>query len=188
MVRFDRLWSYLPITENNIFYGRQCFQPHRAACMQFLRADADLGTEAEFKAIRETGGGIDINGSRVDLVKKTQCVAVIFRDDCFGVAGVVAVDMSDGFIEGSYCPDREYVIKILFAPVLFRSGGDMICSTAKCVERGWITAQLDPVLIQFFLQCSKQRFFDFFVYDNRLTGIADTNTLTAMSRSALSST
>ena len=53
----------------------------------------------------------------------------------------------------------------------------MICSTAKCVERGWITAQLDPVLIQFFLQCSKQRFFDLFVYDNRLTGIADTDTL-----------
>ena len=145
--------------------------------MQFLRTDADLGAKPEFKAVRETGGGIDINGSRVDLIKKTQCVAVIFRDDRFRVAGVVAVDMSDGFIEGSYCPDREYVIEILFAPVFFRSGSDMICSTAKCVERGWITAQLDPVFIQFFLQCCKQRLFDLFVYDNRLTGVADTDAL-----------
>ena len=46
---------------------RQLGQGHRAAGVQLLGRDADLGAEAELAAVGEAGARVDHDGGRVDL-------------------------------------------------------------------------------------------------------------------------
>ena len=55
--------------------------------MKLLRADADLRAEAEFKAVRKSGGGIVVYGCCVDLMKETFCARVVLRHDALGMFG-----------------------------------------------------------------------------------------------------
>ena len=49
----------LPIPEHNKLGGRQFFQSHGSKRVDLARADANLGTQTQFAAIIESGGGID---------------------------------------------------------------------------------------------------------------------------------
>ena len=62
------LWPNLAIPVDNILIACQGKESHGASGMQLLCADADLRTEAELEAVRETGGGIHIDCRRIDLV------------------------------------------------------------------------------------------------------------------------
>ena len=65
--------------------------------MEFLRRDADLGTKAKHKAIRETGRGIDVNRRRINFFQEALGSEIIIGDDRFGVLRIVAIDVSNGF-------------------------------------------------------------------------------------------
>src|ERR1043165_8171329 len=57
----------VPITGDDVLGGGHLGQPHRAAGVQLLGGDADLGPEAELTAIGEARGRVDEYGGRVDL-------------------------------------------------------------------------------------------------------------------------
>ncbi len=56
----DYLRTNRIVTEADPLVRGQRFQPHRAARVQFLRADRHLCAEAELAAVGEAGGGIHI--------------------------------------------------------------------------------------------------------------------------------
>lgn len=68
MSRQDVSLSYpdLPVSFNDIFRRSQRFKAHRPPCMKLLRADADFGAIAEFKAVRKTRGSIVVNRCSVN--------------------------------------------------------------------------------------------------------------------------
>ncbi len=47
------------VADDDVLGGRHLGQPHRAAGVQLLGADADLGTEAELAPVGEPRGGVD---------------------------------------------------------------------------------------------------------------------------------
>ena len=61
--------------------------------MEFLGADSDFGTVAEFEAVGEAGGGVDVDHRCVDFVQEFLGVGVVVGDDRLGVFCVVAVDV-----------------------------------------------------------------------------------------------
>src|SRR5882724_8092574 len=60
------LFSHLSVAENDKFSRRQLFQSHGTEGMNFTRADADLGAQAELAAVVEPRRCIDHDGRRVD--------------------------------------------------------------------------------------------------------------------------
>src|ERR1700712_4334517 len=80
--------------------GRGQFgKPHRAAGMQFLGGDADLGAEPELLTVGEARRGVDHNGSRIDAFGETLRRSHIGRHDSFGVPGAVSVDVGNGRVD-----------------------------------------------------------------------------------------
>src|SRR5271166_4060130 len=71
---------------NEVFVGCQLAQPHRAARMQAVGGNSSLGAEAKFEPIGKTRGGVDIDGSGIDLAFKARGGGGILRDDCIGKA------------------------------------------------------------------------------------------------------
>ncbi len=57
-----------------------------------LGADSDFGAVAEFEAVGEAGGGVDVDYSCIDFVQEFLGVGVVVGDDCFGVFCVVVVE------------------------------------------------------------------------------------------------
>ena len=55
---------------HQVLVGRELAQPHRPARVQAVRADADLGAEAELEAVGEARRGVDEDRGRVDLVQE----------------------------------------------------------------------------------------------------------------------
>ena len=54
--------------------------------MQFIRTDTDFRSHAEFAAVSETGGGVDINGRRINVSGKVFNVSVNAAEDTVTVA------------------------------------------------------------------------------------------------------
>ena len=73
--------------------------------MEHLGADADLCAKAKLKAVRKSGRCVDIDAGGVHLIQKCPGMRFVVRDDCFGMSGVVAVDMRDCFFQAT---DRLY--------------------------------------------------------------------------------
>ena len=73
--------------------------------MEHLGADADLCAKAKLKAVRKSGRCVDIDAGSVHLIQKCPGMRFVVRDDCFGMSGVVAVDMPDCFFQAA---DRLY--------------------------------------------------------------------------------
>lgn len=77
--------SYLPCPDNLVFRRSELRQREGATAMELLRADAHLGTEAEFTAIGETGGGVPIDSGGIDSAEKPPRSGFIARDDGIGM-------------------------------------------------------------------------------------------------------
>ena len=61
--------------------------------MEHLGADANLCAKAKLKAVRKSGRCVDIDAGGVHLIQKCPGMRFVVRDDCFGMSGVVAVDI-----------------------------------------------------------------------------------------------
>ena len=82
---FLLLFSDLSRSVYDIFNRRQRQQSHWASGVEFLGADSDFGAVAEFEAVGEAGGGVDVDYSCIDFVQEFLGVGVVVGDDCFGV-------------------------------------------------------------------------------------------------------
>src|SRR5690606_34882127 len=69
----------MTLAVHHMFDGSQGQKAHGPPRVQFLRTDAQLGAEAELKAVGETGGGIDIHRRRVHRLDEPAGPAVIPR-------------------------------------------------------------------------------------------------------------
>src|ERR1700683_3477936 len=86
---------YLSRSDNFIFRRSQLRQSKGSAAVQFLRADAHLGTETEFSAVGEASGCIPVHGSRIHAAQELAGVRLVTRDDGVAVLGGIAVNVSD---------------------------------------------------------------------------------------------
>ena len=59
------LFPNLAAAAHDVFAGRQFFQAHWTARVEFLVGDADLRAEAKFKAVRKARRGVDVDGGAV---------------------------------------------------------------------------------------------------------------------------
>ena len=71
---------------NDEFIGRQFFQTHRAAGVQFVGADTDFRAHAEFRTVGEARRGVYINRRGIDLRKEGFFGVFVGGDDGIGVA------------------------------------------------------------------------------------------------------
>ena len=90
---------HLPVAVDDVLHARQLAQPHRAAGVQLLGGDADLGPEAELAAVDEAGRGVDEHGGGVDLATEALGGAQVAGDDGLGVPRPEAGDVVDGGVE-----------------------------------------------------------------------------------------
>ena len=116
---FLLLFSDLSRSVYDIFNRCQRQQSHWASGVEFLGADSDFGAVAEFEAVGEAGGGVDVDYSCIDFVQEFLGMGVVVGDDCFGVFCVVVVDVCNRFVDGRDGFDGHDVVEILFSPVLF---------------------------------------------------------------------
>ncbi len=77
-----------PISTN--FVEVSAVKPHRAARVQLLRRDADLGAKPELPAVGEAGRRVHVDRGRVHLGQEAACGGVVARDDRLGVLRAVA--------------------------------------------------------------------------------------------------
>src|SRR5689334_4655662 len=96
----------------------QALQPDRAARMQLVRRDADLGAEAVFVAVGEARRRIDHHRARVDFAEEAHGARVIVRDDRVGVLRPVAGDVLDRRVERVDDPNGDDRGEVLGVPVV----------------------------------------------------------------------
>ena len=63
--------------DDHPFVGRQFFQRHRTARVQFLRADGDLRAQAERAAVVEARAGVDEHRRRIDFLDEAIRVGAV---------------------------------------------------------------------------------------------------------------
>ena len=88
----------MAVAADDIFIGTQLIQAHGSPGVELLSGDTHFTAQAEFAAVCEAGGDIDINGGAVRFVLKAPGIFGIFRDDGLAVAGGVLQNMGDGGI------------------------------------------------------------------------------------------
>ena len=91
-----RIW---PVALDDVLGGGQLAQAHRAAGVELLGADADLGAEAELLAVDEAGRGVDEHRGGVDLAGEAVGRREVAGDDGLGVTRAVAGDVVDRLVE-----------------------------------------------------------------------------------------
>lgn len=91
----------LTVTGDLVLNCCQLIEPHRSAGVQLLRADADLGAEAEDPAIGKPGGGVDVDAGGIDPLLEGPAALNVIGDDDLRVVSTVVVDVVDGIIEES---------------------------------------------------------------------------------------
>ena len=83
----------LPIPGDDPFVGRQIRRPHRAAGVEFVGADADLGAQAIFAAVGESGAGVDHHAGGIDAGDELLDRRGGIAQDRIGVMAAVFVDV-----------------------------------------------------------------------------------------------
>src|SRR3954447_26618165 len=116
----------LAVALDDVLHGRQLAQPHRAAGVQLLGADADLGPEAELLAVHEASGRVHEHGGGVDLAGEALGGAQVPGQDGFAVASAGTGDVGDGGLEVGDPADRQLHHQDLAGVVLLgrRAQGD----------------------------------------------------------------
>src|ERR1035437_1460105 len=89
----------LPGAVDHEFVGAEFPQTHRAAGVEAVGADADLGAIAEFKAVVEARAGVPEDGGAVDVCLKAARGGLVAGDDGVAVRGAVAVDGGNRGVE-----------------------------------------------------------------------------------------
>ena len=69
--------------------------------MQLVRADPDLATEAELRAIGEAAGGVPVDSGAIDILQELLCRRRIGCDYHITVMGAVRFDVGYCFIHGA---------------------------------------------------------------------------------------
>src|SRR5690606_42027128 len=85
--------AQLPFAGQYPLHRGEPFQPDRAACMQAVGRNADLGAQAVFETIGKAGGQVDIHGAGVDLALKAGGGSQVFGDDGVRVLRTVVLDL-----------------------------------------------------------------------------------------------
>src|SRR5213592_4118489 len=85
--------------------------------VQAVRADPDLGAEAELVAVGEAGGGVYEYRCGVHLGEEAARGAVVLGDDRLGEARRVARDEGEGGVERGHDGDAQDEIQVLGVPV-----------------------------------------------------------------------
>src|SRR5438105_14964478 len=67
--------SNLPFTPDDVLVRGQLAQTHRAARVELLCGDADLGTEPELLAVGESRARVHLDSRGVDLFGELPCLA-----------------------------------------------------------------------------------------------------------------
>ncbi len=114
-----RLAAQLAITDHDVLLAGQTFETHRAAGVQLISRNANLGTQSVFEAIGEARRGVDHHRRRIDLRDKTPCVSEVFADDRVGVMGAVLINMLDRLVQPVDYADRQNRRQVLGGPVFF---------------------------------------------------------------------
>src|SRR5262249_43275546 len=93
------LTSDLAVAVDHKFVAAQLAEAHRAAGVEAIGADADLGAVAELETIVEARARVPEDRGAVDARLETARSGLVTRDDRVAVAGAVAVDRGDGGVE-----------------------------------------------------------------------------------------
>src|SRR5512135_171518 len=93
--RAAKLVAHLPVAQHDPLLRREAFEPHRAARMELVGGDADLGAQAVLEAVGEARGGVHHHRARVHLAQEGLGVRPVLGDDRVGVLRAVARDVLD---------------------------------------------------------------------------------------------
>ena len=77
----------LPVAGDDIFVRAERVQPHRSSGMKFLGGNSHFAPQAEFAAVRKSGGYVHIDCRTVCLHGKDLRMLPVLCDDCFAVSG-----------------------------------------------------------------------------------------------------
>ena len=58
----------MSVSIDNVLRRGKLLKPHRASRMKLLSADADLRAKPEFEPVGKSGGSVDIDSGRIDLI------------------------------------------------------------------------------------------------------------------------
>ena len=114
--------THLALAANEIFVGRQFFQTHRPAGVQFIGADSDLRAETKFAAVGEASGGIPVNGRGIDFAQELLCRFLIARDDAVAVMRTKSLDVRDRLVRRIDHPHGKNEVEKLGRPIGLRGG------------------------------------------------------------------
>src|SRR6266436_6153656 len=109
----------LAFAEKFIFVGGESFKSHRAARVQFSRADAQFRAQPVPETVGKPGGRMLKNAGRVDEFHEARRDVVAFRYDRFRVARTVPVDVFDRFVDAVHDLDRDNQVGVFLLPILF---------------------------------------------------------------------
>ena len=155
---------------NHKFLRGQLLETHRAACVELLGRDSDLGPEPELLTVDETGRRVDQHGGGIDLAGEPIGGDDVVGDDRLGVAGGGLVDMADGLVKIIHDLDTHLHSQEL-------GGKVVVAGDAHVDDRPspLITHQLDAV--EHSGRHGQERLGNIGVHDQRLSGVADTDAL-----------
>src|SRR5580693_162860 len=116
----------LALAKEFVLVNREAFEPHWPARVQFPGADPDLRAQAVTETVGESRGGVLKNIGRVDELHEARSDIMALRHDGFGMPRAVPVDVFDRFVYPVHHLDGNNQVGILFLPILFRRGNDML--------------------------------------------------------------
>src|SRR5260221_11561005 len=86
--------------------GEEAVDPDRAARVKLLRADPDLGAEAEAEAVREARARVVKDARGVDLGHEALRRGIVVGDDRVRMTRAVALDVRERVVETGDVLDR----------------------------------------------------------------------------------
>src|SRR5690606_37150392 len=101
------LFTHMPVAEDDELLGGQALQPHGAAGVELVGADADLGAQPVLEAVGEAGGGVHHHGAGIHLAQEAPRAGDVFGHDGFGVMRAVGGDVLHGGIHVGHDADRQ---------------------------------------------------------------------------------
>src|SRR5271170_2730772 len=99
IVRVTILFSQLSVADDDKLVAGQFLQAHRAAGVEFVGGDADLGAEAVLTAIGKARAGVPEHTGTVHFAEEFFRRVLVTSDDGVAVGGAVFCDVIDGFVD-----------------------------------------------------------------------------------------
>src|SRR5215469_5799375 len=81
LLAYETLFPNLAGANDFVLRGGQLGQSEGAAAVEFLGADAHLGTETEFAAVGEAGGSIPVDRGGIDFTEELASVLRVAGDN-----------------------------------------------------------------------------------------------------------